>query len=79
MKPNSIELKIVKSLKAERLSAGYKIINVANSIGVSESTISKIEGGKLGLTIDRLYDICDFLKIPVEEFLSKHNLKDPPK
>ncbi len=60
MKPDNIDLEIGKFLKIARTTAGFKIINVAKGIGVSESTICKIESGKMHLSISRLIKMFAF-------------------
>lgn len=63
MKPNPTELEIINHIKKLRIDAGYKMINISNGIGISESTYCKIETGKRPLSVDRLIKICAFLKI----------------
>jgi len=63
MKPNQPELEIINYIKATRIASGYKMINVSNGIGISESTYCKIETGKRPLSVERLIKIYAFLKI----------------
>ncbi len=69
LKPHLLESEIIQAIKAARIAAGYKLINVANGIGVSEGTVSKIETGMRPLTIAKFIKICEFLKISSGQLL----------
>lgn len=63
MKPQELELKIVRAIKSLRISKNLKQINLARALKISESNYSKIESGKKALTISQLKTISDYLGI----------------
>ena len=52
-----------------RKQAGVTLRGLAAGIGVSVGTMSAIENGKVGLTVDRLRQIAQCLDVPVARFL----------
>ncbi|MDH3008589.1 TetR family transcriptional regulator [Gordonia alkanivorans] len=52
-----------------RNQAGVTLRGLAAGIGVSVGTMSAIENGKVGLTVDRLRQIAQCLDVPVARFL----------
>lgn len=63
MKPTNIDFELMKALKTARISKSLKQINVANSIGVSESYYCKIENGQKTISIGKFIAICKYLEI----------------
>lgn len=57
-------------IKKYRESKNYTQAYMAESLGISQNTYSKIESGGIKLTVDRLNKIASVLEIPVEDILS---------
>ncbi|VFA90050.1 HTH-type transcriptional repressor KstR [Gordonia paraffinivorans] len=62
-----------------RKQAGVTLRGLAAGIGVSVGTMSAIENGKVGLTVDRLRDIARCLDVPVSRLLEPRPEAPPPK
>ena len=56
---------IINELKAQRISKGLSISEVARRIGTSYPTLSFIESGKLGLTLKMLYRYAEAIGVKV--------------
>ena len=56
-------------LKQARLDAGVTQTELAETIGVTQSTISKMETGERRLDLVELLEICDAMHISQEDFL----------
>ena len=52
------------AIRAARLDAGLTLRRLATAINVSTGTMSAIENGKVGVTVDRLSHISDALGVP---------------
>lgn len=59
-------------VRAARLEAGRTLRQLAAAIGVSVGTMSAIENGKVGLTVDRLRHIAEALDVPPSHLLRPH-------
>lgn len=55
------------SLKAARVNAGYSQSTLAKKIGVSKSTISRWETGKLSVPDEKLDIICKIYTLNIED------------
>jgi HTH-type transcriptional regulator/antitoxin HipB len=53
-------------LKAERIAKGLTVQQMADELGVSKSTYSKKENGKLPVTVEEFSVISNKLGIPIE-------------
>lgn len=63
-------LKIIgKNIQNIRKDKGYTQETFAELMGVSWSYVSKIECGILNLSLGKIYDIANFLKIDFKEIL----------
>lgn len=49
---------------------GFTQADLAKGIGTDQGTISKIECGKGGLSLDRAVAIAKFMRVPIENFVS---------
>lgn len=56
-------------VRTTRLEAGQTLRQLAALIGVSVGTMSAIENGKVGLTVDRLRLIAEALRVPPQHLL----------
>ncbi|BDH62156.1 putative Cro-like protein, phage associated [Lysinibacillus sp. PLM2] len=54
-------------LKAERIAKGLTVQQMADELGVSKSTYSKKENGKLPVTVEDFSIISNKLQIPIEQ------------
>ncbi len=61
---------IIARLVAERERAGVSQISLANKIGVTQSSISKIERCERRLDIYEFITICDALGIPASRIVA---------
>lgn len=60
---------IGKNIQEQRKLKGYTQETFAELMNVSWSYVSKIECGILNLSIGKLYDIAEYLKINIKELL----------
>lgn len=63
-------MSIGNRIKKYRESKNYTQAYMADSLGISQNTYSKIETGGIKLTVDRLKKISDILGIPVEDIMA---------
>lgn len=66
-------LKIGKKIKKLREISGLSQSELAEKIGVSYQQIQKYERGKSSISVDRLYQIADVLKVPVKIFFEEEH------
>jgi len=81
MHNNYIVDNISKNLIKQRKKRGFSQENIADELGVSQSTYSKIEKNASNVTISRLIRLAEFLKVELITLLEigdkeKHSLKD---
>ncbi len=55
------------ALRAARQARSLTLNDVASAVGVSASALSQIENGKVQPTMKRLYDIVEFLDVPLDQ------------
>lgn len=60
---------IGENIKHYRQEAGIKQGDLAKSIGITSTTLSKIEMGKGSIKMDTLKQISEKLKIPLEKLI----------
>lgn len=60
---------IGKNIQNQRRNKGYTQETFAELMGVSWSYVSKIECGILNLSLGKIHDISNYLKIDVKELL----------
>lgn len=60
--------KIGKKLKELRLSRGLRQNEVADKVGLSRATISNVEVGNRGLSIESLQKFCELYNISIDYF-----------
>ena len=70
------ELAIGNNIRRLRKSAGRMLAAVAQSAGITKSTLSKIERGQISSPISTFIRIADALAVPVSEFFV--NIADDP-
>lgn len=56
-------------LKKKRMELGYDLSYITNKTGISISSLSLYERGKVTPSADKLYKICSVLKIEMEDIL----------
>lgn len=59
------------NLKKERTNRGVTQHELADGIGVKQNTVSAWENAERYPTIDHMYDIANYLKIPVTLLVSE--------
>lgn len=58
-------------LKKKRTELGYDLSYVTSKTGISISSLSLYERGKVTPSADKLYKICAVLKLKMEDILGK--------
>lgn len=67
-------LQILKNIREIRLSKKLSQENTADVIGIDTSTYSKIENGKIDLTIDRLAELAHYFEMRTIDILTWPNI-----
>jgi transcriptional regulator with XRE-family HTH domain len=84
-----MEKQILRRLREIRYEKGEKPIMIAQHLNIDESTLYKIESGKIKSWSKYLFSLLEYYKIPVEEFFKEiqpkkmiqapdMDFKDPP-
>ena len=60
-----------RRIRAEREAGGYRLEDIAEAIGMSESNLSRIESGKRTVDIGALMKIADVLGVRPDVFLDE--------
>lgn len=60
--------KIGKKLKELRISRGLKQSQVSDKVGLSRATISNVEVGNRGLSIESLQKFCELYQVDISYF-----------
>jgi transcriptional regulator with XRE-family HTH domain len=58
-----------------RKSAGWSQAKLGDIVGVSTSTLCRIERGDQELTVPRAHDFADVLGVPVGRLISSHGVE----
>ena len=66
LEPPVLRYKIGRELKNIRKQRGYTQEQLASMMGISRSTVSKIENGKFSISIDYMELIAIFLNIEID-------------
>ena len=61
------------NLKIARVKKGLTQKELADLVGVSSSTINRIETGKQIIKVDMLNKLANILEVPVDELLKNNN------
>ena len=61
--------RIAQRLADRRRALGLTQAVLAEKIGVAEETMSRMESGKVAISLERLAKFCDLLDYPIEELL----------
>lgn len=73
MNIEKFNVQVAKIIKDQRVKKGIKQTDLALKIGINQSTISKIEAGKLTVSAYHWGRICKVLKINVDTILKVIN------
>lgn len=57
---------LVNRLKDARIKKGISLLQLATRCGTERARLSEIENNRAGLTLKRLYNICEALGIDLE-------------
>lgn len=60
---------IGQRVAARRKALGWTQAALAEKIGVAEETMSRMESGKVAISLERLARFCDLLDLPLDELL----------
>jgi transcriptional regulator with XRE-family HTH domain len=64
-----------KNLKAKRESRGMSLRDLSYACNIDNSKISKIEQGKINITLATVFELCIGLDVPVTDLLSLKKTK----
>jgi transcriptional regulator with XRE-family HTH domain len=64
-------------IRAERLSVGMTLRELARRLNVSPSFVSQLETGKSQASVATLYALCEVLDLPIESLFGQLVEKDP--
>lgn len=62
-------IRVIQKLRLLRRKQEYSQEYMAFMLNISQNAYSRLESGKTPLTIHRLFEICDLLKVEPAEFL----------
>lgn len=62
------KVEIGKKLKELRLSRGFRQTEVAEKVGLSRATISNVEVGNRGLSLESLQKFCNLYNVDISYF-----------
>ncbi len=65
------EFKIAEEIRMQRQRRGISQEAMAFELNISQAAYSKMERGESEITVTRIYEIADILKIPVFDLLPK--------
>src|SRR5579884_1205667 len=60
-----------RRIRAEREAGGYRLEDIAEAIGMSESNLSRIESGQRAIDVTTLMRIADVLEVRPDVFLDE--------
>lgn len=63
--------RISRSLRRERETAGISVSELARRAGVSKATVSQLESGSTGPSVETLWAIADALGLPFAAFVEE--------
>ena len=66
---SEVDAVIARRIRFERVAAGLRQVDLANAIGLTQATISRIESGKSPATVADLIRIAIQLDRPLEAFI----------
>ncbi len=59
---------IPENIRKLRLQLGYSQHTVARALGISQNSYCKIELGYSKLTVNKLFNIAEVFKLPIQDF-----------
>ena len=65
------QVALQNTLKQVRQEAGFRQMDLANALGVSQSYIAKLELGECKLDLVQLREICNILGTNLDEFVRR--------
>jgi transcriptional regulator with XRE-family HTH domain len=68
---DDLRARISRSLRRERESAGLSVSELARRAGVSKATVSQLESGTTGPSVETLWAIADALGLPFAAFVEE--------
>jgi len=74
----TIQELIGKRLRAVRVSLGLTQSGLAERTGLGDGTISRMERGVRGITLENLYRIAEALNVPLDSLLDLNKADDLP-
>lgn len=67
--PAKFELVVIR-IKERRIMLNYTQQYVATRLKISQNAYSKIESGRAGFTVERLYQIAEILQIEIQHLIN---------
>jgi transcriptional regulator with XRE-family HTH domain len=71
MEDQQLRDRVGRRIRAEREAGGYRLADIADAIGMSESNLSRIESGKRTVDITTLLRIGEVLGVRPDVFLDE--------
>ncbi|MGN7862224.1 helix-turn-helix domain-containing protein [Microbacterium sp. 22303] len=68
---DDLRARISRSLRREREAAGISVSELARRAGVSKATVSQLESGSSGPSVETLWAIADALGVPFAAFVEE--------
>ncbi|MFB7844763.1 helix-turn-helix domain-containing protein [Microbacterium sp. NPDC056052] len=68
---DDLRARISRSLRREREAAGLSVSELARRAGVSKATVSQLESGSSGPSVETLWAIADALGVPFAAFVEE--------
>lgn len=75
-KKQELDKNIGLRIKEARESAGYTQEKLAEKVDVSVQHLAKLEGGRVGISVPKLVQLCQVLKISSDEILFEKKEKN---
>ena len=68
---DDLRTRISRSLRREREAAGISVSELARRAGISKATVSQLESGSTGPSVETLWAIADALRLPFAAFVEE--------
>lgn len=62
-------IKVYENILKLRKSKGLSQLDIAEKLGINQDTYSKLERGKIQITIERMYQIAEILDVSIDDIL----------
>jgi transcriptional regulator with XRE-family HTH domain len=73
---DDLSINIGEKIRERRKELGYNQLFLSERLGIFQNNISSIEKGKMGLTIERLIQLAEILKVDLNYFISQKHVDE---